>query len=123
MDFAKITRLARKRYHQIIGDNDIKGIIVPIACYIDEKYYRAICDDELTFFEHWATLALFGEMAAKRGAIIVFVPIVPGDLFRWCKKNKFENTPQTRARYVNWLMTGTIKGPSGQIDDKSATGG
>lgn len=118
MDLAKITRLARKRYHQVIGDSNIEGIAVPIACYLDEKCYRAVCDDELNFFEHWALLAIFGEMATKRGAIIIYVPIVPTDYFKWLKKLKFENTPQNRARYANWLMTGILNGPGGQIDDK-----
>jgi hypothetical protein len=117
MDLAKITRLARKRYHQTIEESNIKDIVVPIACYCDERFYRQVCDDELTFFEHLVTLALFGEMAAKRGAIVVFVPIVPGDYFTWLKKFEFKNAPQTRARYVNWLMSGIIEGPGGQIDD------
>lgn len=119
MDFAKITRLARRRHHQTIGGGDIKGVVAPITCYLDERSYRQVCDDELTFFEHWALLSIFGEMAAKRGALIVFVPIVPADYFKWLKKNKFNNRPEYRARYVNWLMSGELDGPSGQIDDNS----
>lgn len=118
MDLAKITRLARKRYHQVIGDSRIEGVIIPVACYVSEEFYRAVCDDELTFFEHWTLLALFGEMAAKRGAIIVFMPVVPDDYFAWCKKFRFENSPQARARYINWLMSGKMDGPGMQIDDK-----
>jgi hypothetical protein len=117
MNLAKITRLARKRYHQVIGENDIKGLVVPIASYCDERCYRQVCDGELTFFEHWATLSLLGEMAYKHGAIIVFVPIVPEDYFVWLEKFKLENSPQARARYVNWLMSGKIDGPGGQIDE------
>jgi hypothetical protein len=117
MDLAKITRLARKRFHQVVGNSNLKNVPCPIACYIDETCYQAVCDDELAFFEHWALLALFGEMIAKHGAIVIFVPIVPADYFRWLKKLNFENTPQSRARYVNWLMSGTIEGPGGQIDE------
>lgn len=117
MDLAKITRLARHRYHQVIADSNIEGVVVPIACYIDEDSYHKICDDALSFFEHWAFLAIFGEMAAKRGAVIVFVPLNPEDYFAWCEKYKFINNPQSRAKYVSQLLSGTIDGISSQIDD------
>jgi hypothetical protein len=117
MNLAKITRLARRRYRQVVGDGDIRGAIVPIACYLDEKSYRQVCDDDATFFEHWAIIALFGEMAAKRGAFICYMPIVPEDYFDWCEKNKLQNSTGTRARYAQYLATGIIDGITFQQDD------
>ena len=116
MDLARITRLARRRYRQCIGHSNIKGITVPIVCYLTERDYRQVCDDELIFYEHWAMLALFAEMLSKRGGVIVFMPLVPADFFLWLEKNKFKNCYESRSKYTIWLLSGTVNGISGQFD-------
>jgi len=118
MNLAKITRLARHRYHQTIGDSVSFPDIVPMACYLCEQHYKQVCEDELTFYEHWALLALFGEMCKNKPFKIIFVPILPEDYFLWLEKNGFQNSPQIRSRYVTAIPSGTNDGLSSQIDDK-----
>jgi hypothetical protein len=117
LDFAKITRLARKRYRQTIGGSELLPDLVPIACYICEGDYNKICEDELTFYEHWALLALFGEMCGKGGVNIIFCPIIPEDYFLWLEQNGLKNNYGSRARYANFMVTGTANGYGVQEDD------
>src|SRR4030042_2787882 len=115
MDLAKITRLARKRYRQIIGDSVSFPDLIPMACYLCEDDYKRICEDELSFYEHWALLALFGEMCSGRPFKIIFVPLISENYFLWLKKNGFQNNPQMRARYANYIISGTIDGFGSQM--------
>jgi hypothetical protein len=121
MNLAKITRLARQRYRQIFGGNAPPvAKDVPLICYLAESDYRQVVGDtelaDLTFFEHWATLALLGEMFKKGGVRVIFTPLFPDDYFRWLKKNRFENSPQSRSRYAIWLTTGRLNELSFQRD-------
>jgi hypothetical protein len=110
MDLAKLTKIARIRYRQVVYENDIRGVLVPISCYLCDRDYKQVCDDSITFFEHWTMMGIFAEMVAKKGGQILFVPIEPADYFKWMEENGLKNNSGSRSRYVTFIITGKTDG-------------
>ncbi len=108
MNLAKLTKMARERFHAIKAEHPLDGVLVPLTCYITPiDYIEAAADAELlSWLEHMVLNCLFAEMAERAGAMVVLVPIFSHDYHIWRRRHKLENTTTARAKYAAQVALG-----------------